>query len=462
MEDSTLKIILAPDSFKGSITATAAARAMAEGIREFFPGARIVEIPMSDGGEGLVQTLVAAARGRPEVGDDLSPVRPGTGDQILAVSQPADAVENSGPGRLAINPAEGPSLARILTREVTGPLGHKVEAFFGILGDGRTAVVEMAAASGLTLVPPEKRNPLITTTYGTGELILAAVQAGCRRIIVGIGGSATNDGGVGMAQALGIRFLDQEGREIGPGGRELARIALLDVSGLNPVLNGAEIDVACDVNNPLTGPRGAAAVYGPQKGATPAMVQELDAALNHLAAVIRRDLGKDAAEIPGAGAAGGLGAGLMAFLDARLRPGMDLVLEVTGFREQVTGADLVITGEGRVDSQTLFGKVPCGVARAAKEHGVPVVAIAGSLGDDVTAIHSCGIDAFFSLTAGPTTLEEAMQKAASLLAQAAGQVVRLFAVGRGVAVAKGKHGGSTPGRFEQVRYVPGLVGIVKG
>lgn len=381
-----LKIVLAPDSFKGSISAAQAAEAMATGIRRFFPEAVLVQIPMSDGGEGLVETLVPSAGTR----------------------------------------SAASSAGRIVFEEVTGPLGQKVQAFYGLLDDGQTAVIEMAAASGLTLVPPAQRNPLVTTTFGTGELILAAARAGCRRLILGIGGSATNDGGVGMAQALGIKFLDENGKEIGWGGKELARIARIDTSGLAPQLQGIQIEVACDVNNPLTGPHGAAAVYGPQKGATPAMVQELDAALHHLAEVIKRDLGKDVAEIPGAGAAGGLGAGLMAFLNARLRPGMELVLEQTRFRERAAGAHLVITGEGKMDGQTLFGKVPCGVAKVSRELGIPVVAIAGCLGEGATTLHQCGIDALFSLTSGPMTLEEAMAQAADLLAQTAGQVVRLF------------------------------------
>jgi len=320
---------------------------------------------------------------------------------------------------------------RIVNIDVTGPLGEPVAAFFGVLGDGVTAVIEMAAASGLPLVPRGLRNPLRATTRGTGELIVSALDMGCRKFIIGIGGSATNDGGAGMAQALGVRLLDAHDAEIGPGGAELARLARIDASGLDTRASQSEFVVACDVDNPLTGPRGASAVYGPQKGATPEMVGMLDDALKNLASVIRRDLDVDVDGIPGAGAAGGLGAGLMAFLGASLRRGIDIVVETVGLREQMKGATLVITGEGRTDFQTLFGKTPMGVANVAKSLGIPVVVISGAIADDAGGLYAHGIDALMSIAKGPCTIDEAIAGAGPLMADAAETAARLIAVGLG-------------------------------
>lgn len=385
------KVVIAPDSFKGSLTAGQVCEAAEEGLRRVWPEAEVVSVPMADGGEGTVQSLVDATSGR------------------------------------------------IVNIDVTGPLGETVAAFFGVLGDGVTAVIEMAAASGLPLVPQGLRNPALATTRGTGELIRGALDAGCRRFIIGIGGSATNDGGSGMAQALGVRLLGESGAEIGPGGAELARLARIDVSGLDPRASQSEFVVACDVDNPLTGPRGASAVYGPQKGATPEMVKTLDDALRNLASVVRRDLGVDVDGIPGAGAAGGLGAGLMAFLGASLRRGVDIVVETVRLREQMKGASLVITGEGRTDFQTLFGKTPMGVANVAKALGIPVVIISGAIADDARGLYAHGIDALMSIAKGPCTIEEAMANAGPRVADAAETAARLVAIGHGAGL------GSRPG-----------------
>ncbi len=373
------RLIVAPDSFKESLDAGEAVEAIAAGFLRVYPGLDIVRVPMSDGGEGLVRTLVAA-----------------TGGSVEYCS-------------------------------VTGPLGEPVQAFFGRLGDGVTCVVEMAAASGLPLVPPARRNPMVTTTYGTGELIKRALDTGCRRIIVGIGGSATNDGGAGMSQALGVRLYSGSGGEIPFGARGLQELVGIDTSGLDPRLAEVQVTVASDVTNPLCGPQGASYVYGPQKGATPEMIPVLDGLLRHFAGVIKRDLGVDVAEMPGAGAAGGLGAGLVALLGARLRPGVEVVLEVVGLEEIFrAGADLVITGEGQINRQTAFGKVPSGVAVLAKKFGLPVLALVGSVGEGAEAVLDSGIDAWFSLIKKPMTLEECLADAAILLADAAEQCARLI------------------------------------
>lgn len=371
-----MKIIVAPDSFKGSCDAGEAAAAIARGVRRALSGALVVEVPVADGGEGTVAAMVQATGGRLE------------------------------------------------RRTVTGPLGEPVEAFFGLFGE--TAVIEMAAASGLPLVPTERRDPRITTTYGTGELIRAALAAGARQIIIGLGGSATNDGGAGMAQALGARLLDAAGRDLPPGGAALARLDRIDLTGFVD-LRGVQITVACDVDNPLIGPRGASAVFGPQKGATPEMVAELDQALARWAS----QLPVPVAELPGAGAAGGLAAGLVALCGATLRRGIDLVLEAVKFEEIAQGASLVITGEGRIDGQTLHGKVPYGVAQAAARAGAPTVALCGSVGPGAEALHDHGLAAIFSLVPGPVTLEEAMAGAPAMLERAAEEIARLWALGRG-------------------------------
>ena len=379
-----MRVVIAPDSFKGSVSALGVAQAMERGVRAVFPDAEVRQVPIADGGEGTVEALVTATRGRLE------------------------------------------------QRTVRGPLGEPVLARWGVLGDGQTAVIEMAAASGLPLVPKDRRDPRVTSTYGTGELVRAALEAGLTKLVIGIGGSATNDGGTGLARALGVRFLDAAGAELPEGGAALGRLARIDLAGLDSRLASAEILVACDVDNPLTGPRGASAVYGPQKGATPQMVAELDAALGHYARVAQAATGRDVALHPGAGAAGGLGAGLLFFTPARLRPGVDIVLETTGFVELVRGADLVLTGEGRTDFQTAMGKAPVGVAQAAKRHGVPVVCLAGGLGDGADDVLAKGIDALASAVPQAMPLEEAMARGAELVEAAAARACRLIKVGAGL------------------------------
>ncbi|WP_176233719.1 glycerate kinase, partial [Candidatus Hakubella thermalkaliphila] len=325
-----MRILIAPDKFKGCLSALEVARAVERGIKKVDSCIETIICPMADGGEGTVATLVEA-----------------TGGQIITLG-------------------------------VTGPLGERVEAYYGILGDGKTAVIEMASASGLWLVPQEKRNPLSTTTYGTGELIRDALHREVEQILIGIGGSATNDGGMGVAQALGVKFYDEKGQELGLGGKELGRIVKIDLRGLDQRVRKVEVEVACDVENPLYGPRGAAYIYAPQKGATPEMVDFLDRGLVHYARKIKEYLGKEIEYVPGSGAAGGLGGGLLAFLDARLRPGVEIVKDVVGFREKLGGVQLVITGEGALDEQTLSGKTPIGVAREAREMHIPTIAFAGS------------------------------------------------------------------------------------
>jgi glycerate kinase len=305
-----------------------------------------------------------------------------------------------------------------------------VEATFGLLGDGQTAVIEMAACAGLPLVPPERRDPRLTTTYGVGELIRSALDHGCRHLIIGIGGSATNDGGAGMAQALGVRLLDAEGQDLPYGGAALARLARIVPDGLDPRLRESQIEVACDVTNPLCGSQGASAVYGPQKGATGEMVAQLDAALDHYARIIRRDLGRDVRDIPGAGAAGGLGAGLLAFLQAALRPGASLVLEAVALAERLQGASLLVTAEGQIDRQTAYGKSVGAVASLAQRCGVPVLALAGSLGEEYQVVYSLGVEAVMSLLPAPLSLNEAMTQATSLLADASERAARLLLLGQ--------------------------------
>ncbi|MGI9862618.1 glycerate kinase [Moorella naiadis] len=372
------RIIIAPDSFKESLSAPEVAAAIAAGLKRVLPRAETVAVPMADGGEGLTTTLVAATGGRE------------------------------------------------ITATVTGPLGEPVQAVWGLLGDGSTAVVEMAQASGLPLVPREKRNPMVTTTYGTGELIRRALEAGCRKLIVGIGGSATNDGGAGMAQALGVKLLDAQGQEIAPGAAGLEHLERIDMTGLDPRVKKVEILVACDVDNPLCGPRGASVVYGPQKGATPEMVPRLDAALACLADIVARDLQVEVKDLPGAGAAGGLGAGLVAFLGATLRRGIDLVMEAVDLDGILAaGADLVITGEGEINRQTAYGKVPAGVAGIAGKYGIPVVALVGSIGAGADAVYEHGIQGFMSIVPRPVPLSYCLENAAPLLADAAERLVRL-------------------------------------
>ncbi len=362
-----MKILIAPDSFKGSLTSIEAADAIAEGFLRVFKSAVVEKIPMADGGEGTVEALISATGG---------------------------------------------SLRRL---KVKGPLGENVDSFYGVLGDGRTAVIEMAAASGLTLIGKNDRNPLVTTSYGTGELIRHAIHRGFGKIILGIGGSATNDAGAGMAQALGVRFLDPSGRDLPWGGLSLRNLARVDLSGIDHRVNETEIVVACDVDNPLCGPRGASAVYGPQKGATPEMIPELDGALKNFAYMSKLATGREAAEVPGAGAAGGMGAGLLFFTNAVLKPGIQIILEATQMKRRIMDADLVITGEGMTDSQTSFGKAPAGIGKLAAECNKVAICLSGSLGSGVESILSHGIDAFSSIAPGPITLNECISHAPILL-----------------------------------------------
>ncbi|WP_457787674.1 glycerate kinase [Pseudomonas sp. PL-6] len=372
-----MKIVIAPDSFKESLSAPEVAVAIARGWQQVFPDAECLLRPMADGGEGTVDALLAA------VGGERRECR------------------------------------------VRGPMGAPVAAHWGWLGQG-TAVIEMAAASGLHWVPREQRDARLASSFGTGELILQALDAGATRIILGLGGSATNDGGAGLLQALGVRFLDVAGRELAPGGAALAALDQLDLSGLDARLLKAQVEVAADVDNPLCGPRGASAVFGPQKGATSAQVAELDAALGRYARIVAATLGEDHAQFPGVGAAGGLGFAARALLKASFRPGIELVAELSGLAEAVAGADLVITGEGRMDAQTLHGKTPVGVARVARAAGVPVIALAGSLGEGYQALYQAGIEAAFSLAPGPISLEQAMHGAAVELEARAVDIARLW------------------------------------
>ncbi|MGL3999631.1 glycerate kinase [Pantoea eucalypti] len=358
-----MKIVIAPDSYKESLSALDVASAIEAGFRDIFPDAHYVKIPVADGGEGTVEAMVAATKGK------------------------------------------------IVRLKVTGPLGTQVDAFYGLSGDESTAYIEMAAASGLEQVPAAQRDPLITTSFGTGELIRHALDKGVGHIIIGIGGSATNDGGAGMMQALGVRLLDAQGGEIGHGGGALSALASIDIDALDARIHQCRIEVACDVSNPLTGKEGASAIFGPQKGATPALVQQLDQALVHYAAIIHRDLDIDVLPIPGGGAAGGMGAALHAFCRAELRRGIEIVTEALGLADQVKDADLVITGEGRIDSQSINGKVPIGVASVAKRFNKPVIGIAGSLTADVGVVHQHGIDAVFSVLYTICSLDEALASA---------------------------------------------------
>jgi len=374
------RIGIAPNAFKGTLSAREAAGCIERGLKKALPGISTIKVPMADGGEGTAKAIVEATGGR---------------------------------------------WVRCSVRD---PLGRAIKAAFGLTGDGQSAVIEMAAASGLALLQPQERNPLHTSTSGTGDLIRAALDRGVRRILVGIGGSATNDGGVGMARALGARFLDRRGRELSEGGGSLGRLARIDLSGLDPRLKAVKVDVACDVDNPLLGPRGAARVYGPQKGATPLMVKKLDAGLKRLAAIIRKDLGTDVARLPGAGAAGGLGAGLVAFLKGRMQPGVEIVIEVVELERKLAGCDLVITGEGRLDGQTVFGKAPAGVARVARKLGLPVIAICGSLGADAGKVRAIGIEACFSALEDPVSESDLRRRGPGMLERCAEQVGRLLAL----------------------------------
>lgn len=370
------RYLCAPDSFKESLTAMEAARAMAQGIENADHDAEVRCLPMADGGEGTARALVDA-----------------TGGSMRAVP-------------------------------VHDPLGRPVEGHFGLLADGTTAVVETAEASGLALLEAKERNPLIASSYGTGELILAAVRSGAKRIIVGLGGSATNDAGAGLLQALGVRLLDKNGNDLAHGGAALANLTTIDISTMDPALKNVAITAACDVTNPLTGPTGASAVFGPQKGASKDDVATLDAALAHFAQVIDSQLGVAVNDVPGAGAAGGIGAALKGFLNAEFRPGIAIVIEQSGLDAAAQWADVVFTGEGSIDFQTKFGKTPAGVAETAKRHGKPVIAVAGHIGTGIDELHEVGIDAVFGIAPGAASLSELLADAAANVTRTTEQIVR--------------------------------------
>lgn len=375
-----MKIIIAPDSFKESMTAKEACEAIEKGMKIALPNAEFIKVPMADGGEGTTQSLVDATEGK------------------------------------------------MYFVETTGPLGEKVKSKFGILGNGEIAVLEMASTSGLELVPREKRNPMITTTYGTGELIKKAMDMGAKTILIGIGGSATNDGGAGMIQALGGKLLDENGKQISFGGGELSKIKKIDLSELDSRIKNIKFIAACDVQNPLTGKTGAVNVFGRQKGATEEMVKILDNNLKHYAELIRKDVKVDVENIPGAGAAGGLGAGLMAFLNAELRKGIDIVVEYSKLEEKIKGADFVITGEGSIDSQTRFGKTPYGVVSVAKKHGVPNITLAGNVSKDIEILYDYGFDAIFSIMQGVDNLDNALKNGKVNLEKTAENIARLIRI----------------------------------
>jgi len=376
-----VKIVIAPQAFKGSLSALNVANAVQKGVRRIFPDAQILTCPVADGGDGTLETLVESSGGK------------------------------------------------IMETNVADPTGKSIVAQWGAMGDGNTAVIEMARTSGLALLTLEERDPLNATTYGLGEIIVSALNKGFRKFIVGIGGSATNDAGAGMAQALGIRLMDREGRNLVFGGAALQNLSVIDTSSIDQRVLESNFQIACDVNNPLTGPEGASAVYGPQKGATEENVRQLDSALGVFAEVAKRDLGKDISNLEGAGAAGGLGAGMIAFVEGHLRAGVDIVLDTVNLAEKLESADLVITGEGSIDFQTVYNKAPIGVARMAKARGIPTIGISGMLGKNYQIVHNHGIDAALSIANGPISLEESLQNAPSLISEAVEESLRLISVG---------------------------------
>ncbi|VVM45874.1 Glycerate 2-kinase [Pseudomonas fluorescens] len=373
-----MKIVIAPDSFKDSLSAQGVADAIALGLAEVWPDAQLIKCPMADGGEGTVESILAACEGQ------------------------------------------------LRRSNVRGPLGTTVDAAWGWLPHSHTAIIEMAEASGLQLVPVEQRDACISSTFGTGELIRAALDAGAQRVILAIGGSATNDGGAGAMQALGVKLFDAQGQPLTPGGLALAQLFRIDLSDIDPRLAGVRFDIAADVNNPLCGPQGASAIFGPQKGASPEQVQLLDHALGHFADHCTHALKRDVRDEPGSGAAGGLGFAAKAFLAAQFKAGVEVVAELVGLADAIKNADLVITGEGRFDAQTLRGKTPFGVARIARQHGVPVIVIAGTLGDGYQALYEHGIDAAFALASGPMSLEQACAEAPRLLRERASDIARVW------------------------------------
>ncbi|MCJ7690289.1 MAG: glycerate kinase [Clostridiaceae bacterium] len=375
-----MKIIIAPDSFKGSLSALEVCENIEKGIRVVFDNAEIIKVPMADGGEGTVQSLVDATGGK------------------------------------------------LINLKVKDPLMRTINAFYGILGDGTTAIIEMAAASGITLLSEEERNPMQTTTYGTGQIIKHALDMECKNFIIGIGGSATNDGGAGMLQALGVKLLDESGNEIGFGGGNLEKLCVIDLSKIDSRIKLCNIVAACDVDNPLCGERGASYIFGPQKGADQNMIITLDNNLSHYADMVEKYLGISIVNYPGAGAAGGLGGGLLAFLNAKLEPGINIVIETTALEEKVRDADLVITGEGMIDYQTQYGKTPYGVAKLAKKYNIPVIAIAGGIGRGAEELYSKGFDSIFSIVDKPMALEEAMENSALLLQKTAERIMRVVKI----------------------------------
>lgn len=372
------KYVVAPDSFKESMTAKEVCDAMEKGIKKADSAAEVIKVPMADGGEGTVDSLVDATNGQ-----------------------------------------------RVIV-EVTGPLGNKISAYYGILGNGTTAVIEMAKASGLEIVEKKKRNPMITTTFGTGELIRHALDHNVKEIIIGLGGSSTNDGGSGMAQALGAKLLDQNNNQISFGGGNLDKLDKIDISDLDSRLQDVKIILASDVTNPLIGKDGASRVFGSQKGATPEMVEKLENNLQHYAKIIKRDLNKDVASVSGAGAAGGLGAGLMAFTTCKMRQGVDIAIEVTKLEEKVKSADYVFTGEGGTDFQTKFGKTPYGVAKLGKKYHKPVISLAGYLGEGIDSLYSEGFTAIFGIIPGACDLSTALKNGPSNVARTTENIVRLL------------------------------------
>lgn len=373
-----VKIIIAPDSFKGSLSATEVANAIEKGIRKVDGNIDTIKVPMADGGEGTVESLVEATVGK------------------------------------------------YIKVKVNDPLMRKIDAVYGMLGDNKTAVIEMAQASGLPLLKVEERNPMKTTTYGTGELIKHALENGCRNIIIGIGGSATNDGGAGMIMALGGKLLDENGENIELGAYGLSNLRDIDLSELNQYIKECKFIAACDVDNPLIGENGASYIFGPQKGADEDMVKILDENLKHYGEVIEDLIGVEVLQYPGAGAAGGLGAALLAFLNAELKKGIDIVIEATKLEDKVKHADLVITGEGMIDYQTQFGKTPYGVASISKKYNKPVIAIAGGIGKDASILYEKGIDSIFSIVDKPMRLEEAMENSEILLEEATERIIRVY------------------------------------
>lgn len=373
-----LVIVLAPDSFKESMTAKEVCVAMERGIKKVNSNIQCIHVPMADGGEGTMQSLVDA-----------------TGGEVYSL-------------------------------EVVGPLGNKVKAEYGILGNGEIGVLEMASASGIHLVSLEERNPLITTTYGTGELIKACLDRGVKKLLIGIGGSATNDGGVGVIQALGGRLLDKDGNELGFGGGELEKLDRIDLTNFDRRLKDVVIEVACDVSNPLCGENGASYIFGPQKGASVEMIKILDNNLKNYAKVIKEQFGKDVLEIAGAGAAGGLGAGLMVFLNGNLKKGIEIVIEYSGLEKKVKNCDMVWTGEGSIDFQTQYGKTPLGVVTVAKKYNKPVVALAGRVGDDIDILYEKGIDSIFGIMRGVTCIDEALKNGKENIERTSENIVRLM------------------------------------